>query len=183
MQRDGQRDRGIDHEAITEDRLPDDAHPGEHRDLCLKGLVDEALGGCAAVEDVHAEEVGYAHAERREREAGDILVGAQADGQEAVDQTARHRRQEGADERQDHAQRHIRVRGGVLIDIRAGEACEAAQIHDARHTQVQIAGLFRDDFAHRAVHDDRPEGDGAKNPCNQRIHQRTSLVPLLRRIL
>ena len=40
---------------------------------------------------------------------------------------------------------------------------------------IQIAGLFRDDFAHSAVHDDRAKGNGAKNPCNQGIHQATSL--------
>ena len=166
MQEDGQDDGCVDHEAVAEDRLPEHAPAGEDGELGLEGLVDHALGRRASVEDVDAEEIRHAHAEGRQGETSHVLVGAQADGQEAVNQAAGHRGEERANERERDAEDHVRVLRGVLVEVGAGEAGKAAQIHDARNAEVQIAGFFRDDFAHRAVHDDRAEGDGAQNPCD-----------------
>ena len=98
MQNDGQNDGGVHHETVVEEGLPDDAELGKNGQLGLEGLIDHALRRGAAVENVHAEEVGDAHAERGQRKAGHVLVGAQADGEKAVNQAAEHRRNERAEE-------------------------------------------------------------------------------------
>ena len=182
MQDDGQNDGGIDHETVVEDRLADNAQTGKHGQLGLKGFVDHALRGGASVENVYAEKVCHAHAKRGQRKAGHVLIGAQADGQKAVNQAAQHRRGEGAEQRNHDAERHVRIGGGVLIQISACETGESAQIHDARHAEVQVAAFFGDNFAHCAVHDDGAEGDGAHDPCDKRIHQQTSLPAWPRKI-
>ena len=90
---------------------------------------------------------------------------AQGDGQKRVDQAAQRRRQEGGQQAQDHAYGNIRAHPGPdAVDILIGEggaqAGDAAEIHDARHAQVEVAALFRQDLAHGAEEDDGAEDDG-----------------------
>ena len=182
VQNDGQNDGGVNHETVVEHGLTQDAEIGEHRQFGLEGLVDHALRRGAAVEDIYAEEVCHAHAEGGQGKAGHVLIGAQADGQKAVNQAAEHRSSESAEQRDHDAKRHVRVGSGVFIQISACEPRKTAQIHDAGNAEIQVAAFFGDNFAHRAVHDDGAEGDGAHDPCDKRIHQQTSLPAWPRKI-
>ena len=91
---------GVGKKAVAEHRAPQIAQTRQNRDLGGKRLVGNRGGGVAGTfQNEHAEEVRHAHAEGRQREAGHVLIGAQADGQEAVDQATEHRREERARER------------------------------------------------------------------------------------
>ena len=98
MQNDGQNDGDIHHETVVEEGLTDDAQIRKHGQFGLEGLIDHALRRRAAIENIHAEEVGNAHAECGQRKAGHVLVGAKTDGEKAVNQAAEHRRNERAEE-------------------------------------------------------------------------------------
>ena len=69
----------------------------KHGQFGLEGFIDHALRRRAAIENIHAEEVGNAHAECGQRKAGHVLVGAKTDGEKAVNQAAEHRRDERAE--------------------------------------------------------------------------------------
>ena len=63
--------------------LPHGAQTRQHRDLGGEGLVGNRGSRVAGtVQDKDTEEVGHALAESGQRQAGDVLVGAQGDGQE-----------------------------------------------------------------------------------------------------
>ena len=164
---DCQHNGRVNQKAVGEHDLPDRAKPRQHRDLGSKSLVGHRSGGIAGtVEDKDAEEVCHAHAEGGQRQTGDVLVGAQGDGQKRVDQTAQHRSRNGADHGDQDADQAVGVGGGVLIRPGAGKTGKAAQVHDARHAQVQVAGLLGHGLAQSAVHDDGAKRDGAHDPCN-----------------
>src|SRR5699024_2327462 len=100
VQRHSQQDGRIRQEAVTEQQLARRPQAGQHRDPGGESLVGQrgrAVGG--AVQDEDAEEVGHAHAEGGQRQAGDVLVGPQRDGQEVVDQPAQRAGRQGADQR------------------------------------------------------------------------------------
>ena len=48
-----------------------------------------------------------------------------------------------------------------------GQAGDAAQVHDARHAEVQVAGFLGHGLAQRTVHDNCAKRDGAHDPRNQ----------------
>ena len=112
-----------------------------------------------------AEEVADAGAEDRQGQTGDVLVRAQADGQEGVDEAAQGRRQEAGQQAHEYAQGHVgRNARPDTVDVLIGEGGaqtgDAAQVHDARDAQVQIAALLGHDLAQGAEQNDRAEDDG-----------------------
>ena len=97
-----------------------------------------------------AEEVAEAHAEGGHGKAGNVLVGPEGYGEEAVqkphEEGAQQRAQQGNSHRQEP--NHILSGGnGLLIHKCADHAADTAHIHDAGNAQIQVAGLFRKGFA------------------------------------
>ena len=168
VQQNGQHDSRVGQKAVGEHGLPQRTQTGQDGELCAERLVGNGGGGVAGtVEDKDAEEVCHAHAEGRQRQTGDILVGAQADGQKGVDQAAGHAGKDRAGHSDQDADKAVGAGGGILIRPGAGKAGKAAQIHDARHAEVEVAGFFGHGLAERTVHNDRTERDGTHDPCNQ----------------
>ena len=162
-----QHDGGVHQKAVGEDDLPHGAQTRQHRDLGGEGLVGNRGSRVAGtVQDKDTEEVGHALAESGQRQAGDVLVGAQGDGQEGVDQAAQHRGCNGAERGDQDADQAIGVGGGVLIGPGAGKTGKAAQVHNAGHAQIQVAGFLGHGLAQCAVHNDGAKGDSAHDPCN-----------------
>lgn len=60
MQNDGQNDGGIHQKSVVEEGLTDDAQIRKHGQFGLEGFIDHALRRRAAIENIHAEEVGNA---------------------------------------------------------------------------------------------------------------------------
>ena len=160
----GQNDGQIYHKAVAEQQGAHGAHARQSGDIGPIGgaggshgdLTDAASHGIQAA----AEEVCDAAAENGQRQAGDILIGPEGDGQKAVNQAA----QSGCQKRGDEGQQQTDNGGGILavdlVEERGRKACNAAQIHDAGDTQVQVAGFLRQNFANGAVHDDGAEEHG-----------------------
>ena len=124
-----------------------------------------------------AEEIGDAGAKDGQGQARDVLVGPEGDGQEAVDQ-ARHAGGGEADDQGQQQPHDALGRGGMaLIEEGGGQTGDAADIHDARHAQIQIAALLREDLAGGAEEDDGAEDDGRLNQRDQRIHARSPPFP------
>ena len=92
-----------------------------------------------------AEEVADTDAERRERKTRDVLVGAQRNGQQAVEKAHQKRAQKRAEHRDTDGEERVHVgsRGGLLVEERADDAADTADVHHARNAEVQVAGLFR----------------------------------------
>ena len=92
-----------------------------------------------------AEEVADADAERCERKTGDVLVGAQRDGQQAVEKPHQKRAEQRAEHRDPDGKKSVHVCRGrrLLVEERADDAADTADVHHARDTEVQVAGLFR----------------------------------------
>ena len=107
-----------------------------------------------------AEEVGNTAAKDGQGQAGDILVGTEGDGQEAVKQTAQSGRHKSCKEAQQQCHDGNGVGSSIFIGERTGKAGDAAQIHDAGDTQIQIAGFLRDDLTKGAEEDDGAKHDG-----------------------
>ena len=168
VQHHSQQDRRIDEKTVGEHDLPDVAQTRQHGNFGAERLVGDGSGGVAgAVQDKHAEEVCHTHAEGRQRQTGDVLVGAQGDGQERIDQAARHRGQNSTGQGDQDADKAVGVGSAVLIGPGAGKARETAQVHDARHAEVQVAGFLGHGLAQRTVHDNCAKRDGAHDPRNQ----------------
>ena len=86
--------------------------------------------------------------------AGDVLVGAERDGQEAVEQAHQQASPTGEQSIGMPMARkrvHVRRRDGLLIEERADDAADAADVHDAGNAEVQVAGFLRQDLARAAV--------------------------------
>ena len=100
-----------------------------------------------------AEEVADADAERRECKTRDVLVGAQRNGQQAVEKAHQKRAQKRAEHRDTDGEERVHVgsRGGLLVEERADDAADTADVHHARNAEVQVAGLFRQDLTGAAV--------------------------------
>ena len=169
----GQHDGQIHHEAIVQQQP---AHYAEVRDGVDGGPVHGAGGGHgdlahAAGHGVQgaAEEVGHAAAEDGQRQAGDVLVGPEGDGQETVQQTA----QGGGGERRQQGDHQTHEAGGIgvveLIEEGGRQSRDAAQIHDPGDAQVQVAGFLCQDLAHGAEQDDGAELDGRLNQLNNLV--------------
>ena len=101
--------------------------------------------------------------------SGDVLVCPEGDGEEAVQQSAQRRRQEGGKETQQQTHQLAGVRVVELVEEGRRQARDAAQIHDAGDTQVQIAGFLRQDLTNGAEHDDGAELDGGLDQLDDLI--------------
>ena len=131
-----------------------DARVGDPRhqfvgNLCrLRGRIEH---------DIFPNKVGQTRAKDGEREARDILVGLERDGEHRVDQRA----QRAARKRQQQHEEHA---SGI---IPAHEAKNRAHIHHAFYTEVQIAALFREDFPQRAIQQRHARGNGRRKEAQK----------------
>ena len=114
------------------------------------------------------------HTERGHGKAGHVLVGAQRNRQEAVDQA--HQQTHG--ERTQNAQQDDQEAGkrGFADQVQHQTAARAAHAHHAGNAEVQLAGLFRKDFAGGAVHEGRAKGEG----IDQEVHPDAHLMSSFR---
>ena len=111
-----------------------------------------------------AHEVAEADAERRHGKAGDVLVGAQRNGEKAVQQTHEQRAEQARQQRDHDGEKAVHPRGPagrLLIQERPDDAADAADIHDARDAEVEVAGLFGERFAGAAEQQRDTLHDGA----------------------
>ncbi len=146
-----QQNREVGQEAVGEQHLAQHRNVLEQRQLLAEGAGRGGHGYLAhaagQLGQGTAEEVAHAHAEGGQRQTGDILVGAQGDGQHAVDQSAQRARQQRAHQRDQKAHHGNRRHRRLLIEERARQTGNAAHVHHARHAQIQVARLFRQDLA------------------------------------
>ena len=101
--------------------------------------------------DGAAKEVAKAYAEGGQRQAGNVLVGAERHGQHAVNQSAKHGQRKRADQRQQSGHQHVGIFHPVFIQESRHQAANAAHVHDAGNAEVQIAAFFGEDFTRRAI--------------------------------
>jgi len=174
--RNGEDDRHIGQKAVGEQERAQTELAGEAvKEIdegkrvvaeCLRGHGYGDLADAAGeLVEAPAEEVADAGAEDRQGQAGDVLVRAQRDGQEAVDEAAKRGGEERRDETHNDAQRRARLDPcvdavDVFIHERGRQTGDAAEIHDTGNAEVEVAGFLRDDLAERAEHDNRAEHDG-----------------------
>ena len=113
-----------------------------------------------------ADEADEPRAECGESKARDILVAAEGDGEETVDQSAECRHQKAENQRKHHRPESGNAfhSYGVDINSSADDAARAAHAHDAGDAEVEVARLFRDRFAHRTEEEYRAE---ANRPLKQ----------------
>ena len=118
---------------------------------------------------VPPKEVGHTAAEDGQRQAGDVLVGPEGDGQETVQQTA----QGGGGERRQQRDHQTHETGGIgiveLIEEGGRQSRNTAQIHDPGDAQVQVAGFLCQDLAHGAEQNDGAELDSRLNQLNNLV--------------
>ena len=186
MHDDGQDDGQVYHETVIEDQLAYHAQTGEAGN---GGPVDGAGGSHGDLAhaaghgvEAAAEEVGDAAAEDGQRQTGDVLVGPQGDGQEAVKQAAQSGDQERCQEGDQQAHKAVGIGVIELIEERGRQTRDAAQVHDARDAQVQIAGFLRQNFADGAVHDDGAEANRGLQQTDDKVTHLASASFLPRRI-
>ena len=104
MQDDCQNYSRIGEESVGEEHLAYHRNFAEAGDRLGESMIGElGLNGNGAVQHEHAEEVGDAHAERGQRKTGDVLVRAERDREEAVDQTAERCCQKRGNQRKENA--------------------------------------------------------------------------------
>ena len=70
---------------------------------------------------------------------------AQRNGQQAVEKAHQKRAQKRAEHRDTDGEERVHVgsRGGLLVEERADDAADTADVHHARNTEVEVAGFFR----------------------------------------
>ena len=186
MHGDGHNDGQIHHEAVVEQQSAHSAEIGQAGD---GGPVHGAGGGNGDLAhaaghgvEAAAEEVGDTAAENGQRQAGDVLIGPEGNGQEAVQQSA----QGGGQESGDEAHQQADDRGGVrIVELVKEGSCQtgnAAQVHDAGDAQIQVAGFLRQDLTDGAVHNDGAEADGGLQQADQlcKSHLCSASFPLRR---
>ena len=176
------RDEGDDHrqicqETVVEEDFSEPAELGGKGQLGRKILVRGAQGDAGHVRagelnERAAEEVAEAHAEGGQGKAGDVLVGSQGNGEEAVDQAHQKGAHKAAQHRDADGEEGIHVRGGgvLLIEEGADDAADGAHIHDARDAQVQVAGLLGEGLAGAAVQQRDALHDGSGDESGEIKH-------------
>ena len=171
--RDQRNDNGeVRQEPVGEEHLPEPAQI-----LCKRQARAEIVAG-AREGDVRlvtarntdqrsAQKHSHARAEGGQRQTRDVLIGAQGDGQEAVDQRHQRRSDQGADKRNQHRDNgNHPVPHRLLVKERADHAADAADIHDAGNAEVQVSALFGDDLPRRSEQQRNPLPDGALDKCD-----------------
>ncbi len=106
------------------------------------------------------EEIAEADTECREGKTCDILIGAEGDRQEAVEESHCERTENGTQQRNQDGKERNEICGVLFIEESADDTADAADIHDARNAEVQVARFFGDDFAGRAVQQGNALHDG-----------------------
>ena len=139
--------RGVSEEAIGEEYISDLSELCGERERCFEAVARCAQryrGDVAAgyLYQRAAEEVAEADAESCHRKTSDVLVRTQSDGQEAVEQTHERRAQNAREQGNEHCEERVHRLDALLIEERADNAGDAADIHDAGDTEVQVAALF-----------------------------------------
>ena len=102
------------------------------------------------------------------------LICVKGNGEEAVDQTHQHRADNGAEHGdQDRQRRYERCTGCVashFIEKCANNTADTTHIHNAGDTQVQVTGLFGDNFTGRTVQQRDAQGNGTGNKSKKHTH-------------
>ena len=166
-QRDGHGEVG--QKAVGQKDLPEPAEALHARDRLGKVAVgrrerDGRHLAAGELDERAAHEVAEADAERRHGKAGDVLVGAQRDGQKAVQQTHEQRPEQARQQRDHHGEKAVHARGPadtLLIQERPDDAADTADVHDARDAEVEVAGLFGERLAGAAEQQRDALHDGA----------------------
>lgn len=163
----GQHNAEVDHEAVAEQQGTDiqlvrqAVEPLDKRtDIGLHRGARVGRADRADAAEAAADVVADARAEDRQGQAGHVLVRAQADGQEGVEQSGQSRGGKAAEQRDQNAEDRIRAGEGCLELQRTGKARNRADVHDAGNAEVQVAALFRQNLTQRAIENDRAEGNG-----------------------
>ena len=162
-------DSDIGEEAVRQENGAEPAELVRKRQLRAEAVAGggEADGGRAAARELGertAEEVAHTDAEGGQRKAGDVLIGAERDREEAVDQPHHKRAEERAAERNEHRERRVQRLGRgerIFIQKRADDARDAADIHDAGDAEVEVTGFFGEDLAGGAEQQRNALHDGA----------------------
>ena len=134
--------------------------------------------GVAFLTQARHDEAHDARAEDGQGQTRDVLVGLEADGQDAVEQTHETCGEESGQDAQDHDEES----GDVPCQDQSldhGTAACRAYAHDTGDTQVEVAYLLGDDFTRGAVEEGHAQGDGVDQKINDVIHAWTSLLVAL----
>ena len=113
-----------------------------------------------------AKKVGYARAKGGQRQARYVLIGLERNGQEGINQCAQHASADGKQQRDHRAARNIA----------AHESEGRAHVHHALYAQVQVPGLFGDDFTQRAVQQRNARQHGGIQESKKSAHHLTSFL-------
>ena len=161
---DGDGDGQVDHDAqILPGGTGEQIREGETEDgQCLE--VGVVLLTQARHDEAHDTRTEDGHGQTRH-----VLVGLEADGQDAVEQTHETRGEEGGQD----AQHHDDKAGDVPCQdkgLHHGAAACRAHAHDTGDTQVEVAHLLGDDLTRRAVEEGHAQGDGVNEEIDHVIH-------------
>lgn len=109
-----------------------------------------------------------AHTEGGQSKTGNILVGAQSDGEEAVNQAHKHCEECGTHDAKDD--NHEAGQGRLCDKIQHKASARAAHTHDSGNAEVQMAGFFGEDFTGGTVHEGCAEGERVNEKAEPDIH-------------
>ena len=112
--------------------------------------------------DSCAEELHKPYAERGERKPRYVLVGAERNRKERINQRAERRHERRKQQRRKHQKES---HGRAVADRRhingyAPAAAERAHAHDARNTEIQMPRFFHDRFARAAEKENGAHANG-----------------------
>ena len=153
---DGDDHGQIGQETVREEDLAEPAElPGERKSraeiIARGGHGDAGHVAACDLDQRAAEEVADAGAERGEGKTGHVLVRAESDRKEGIDQTHQQGAGQRAQKRDQDGRQRMDDGRGTFVEEGSDHAADAAHVHDARNTEVQVAGLFRNDLTGRTV--------------------------------
>ena len=153
---DGDEDGYIGQEAVAEEDLSEPAEmlrEGEGRAEVEGGGGQRDVGHVASGEfdQASAEEVTDADAEGGEGEAGHVLVGAEGNGEEAVQKPHEEGGENGAQKGDPDGEKGVDREGALFIEEGSDDPSDCAYIHDPGDAQVQVAALLGVDLSHTAI--------------------------------
>ena len=106
-------------------------------------------GTAGQLDQGSSEKVADANTKGCHGKTGHILIGSEIDRQEAVDQSHEQRSQKTGEKRDQNGEQRNNIRfvgNGLLVQEGTNDPTDAACIHHAGNTEIQIARFFRKRF-------------------------------------
>ena len=176
----GDHQHQIDHEVVGKQHLaqngdiPQEARQQRLRENCACGLGDLKTT-VSNLAEILTKELAVAHAEDGQGQTGDVLIGAQRDRQERIEQAAQSGGKKCAGKgQQNRYHGDGGVTGGTFIDKCGNEPSGAAHVDQALHAEVHIADFFREDLSQCAIHQGGAHQDGSHKKVDDKIHAAAS---------